>query len=84
MTVSANAALQDAMAKHYEAELSSLLARRDYDGAAALKRDKESGRLGTAVICAATSKPTTDVLTSRLHEEVMRKAALKDAADEME
>jgi hypothetical protein len=84
MTESANATLQDAIAKHYEAELSSLLARCDYDGAAALKRDKESGRLGTAVICAATSKPTTDVLTSRLHEEVMRKAALKDAEDEME
>jgi hypothetical protein len=83
MTESANATLQDEIAKHYESELMSLLARFDYDGAAALKRDKESGRLGTAVSSAVPSKPTTDEPTSSLHhEEALRKAALKDAEDE--
>jgi hypothetical protein len=59
-TVSTNVISQKAIEEHYEAALSLLLAERDYDGAAALKRDMESGRLGTALINAATSKRDKD------------------------
>jgi hypothetical protein len=67
-TVSTNVISQKAIEEHYEAALSLLLAERDYDGAAALKRDMESGRLGTALINAATSKRDKDAEDGLLYQ----------------
>jgi hypothetical protein len=75
MAESAYTVQQDEIAKQYETELMSLLARADYNGAAALKRDKDQGRLGNALFGIEAPRSTT-------HEETLRKAVVKDAEDE--
>jgi hypothetical protein len=79
VTVSTNVISQNAIAEHYEAALSSLLAGRDYDGAAALKRDMESGRLGIALISAATSKRDMDAEDGLLY--ISKLASLLEKGD---
>jgi hypothetical protein len=54
ITVPADSTCQETLVKNYEVDLSILLSRRDFEGAAALKRAKGSGCLSTALIRAST------------------------------